>query len=300
MAERFSGPYSPEPKSADGNRFRGQTPARVNLSARILYLAPLPLFVRALGGIIAGNAVAVGSKLGAFALMMLGAWLLNQGLKAEAAYDARSVARPPAVPRKALSALAIAAGVGIAVFDSTASIINAGGFAIIALIAHVVAFGFDPMKKKGLAGVNEFEVDRVARAVDKAEATVAEMMDAAKRIGDRGLTDRIERLASSARDVFRTVENDPRDLRRARKFMTVYLYGARDATIKFADLWTRQKDPETRVKYEALLTDLETSFIAHREQLLLDNRSDLDVEIDVLAERLQQEGIPARSGDQDV
>jgi len=166
-------------------------------------------------------------------------------------------------------------------------------FGAVAAGAHVIGFGLDPMRKKGLEGVSEFETDRVARAVDKAEDLVRATLDASKRIGDRGLESRVERLANSARAVFRTVEDDPRDLPRARKFMSVYLMGARDATAKFADLYSRERDPEARHKYEALLSDLEASFEEHRETLLIDNRTDLDVEIEVLRERLQTEGLKA-------
>ena len=67
--------------------------------------------------------------------------------------------------------------------------------------------------------------------------------------------------------------------------------------------WAARRDGEVRRpvapeprrggarRYEALLGDLETSFAGHRAQLLEDNRSDLDVEIEVLRERLQQDGL---------
>jgi hypothetical protein len=76
--------------------------------------------------------------------------------------------------------------------------------------------------------------------------------------------------------------------------MGVYLKGARDATIKFADIYARNREPAARADYEALLSDLETSFTAQREVLLLDDRSDLDIEIEVLRDRLKQEGVSAK------
>jgi hypothetical protein len=47
-----------------------------------------------------------------------------------------------------------------------------------------------------------------------------------------------------------------------------------------------------RADYEALLHDLETDFAARTAALLDDNRSDLDVEIAVLRDRLKREGLP--------
>jgi hypothetical protein len=91
--------------------------------------------------------------------------------------------------------------------------------------------------------------------------------------------------------LFRTVEEDPRDLTGARKYLGVYLMGARDATVKFADVYARTGDPHARADYEALLDDLEQNFAARTRKMLLDDRSDLTVEIEVLRDRLQREGV---------
>ena len=89
----------------------------------------------------------------------------------------------------------------------------------------------------------------------------------------------------------RTIEEDPRDLTAARKFLGVYLLGARDATAKFADIYSRTRDKQARADYTALLDDLERSFSAKTRKMLLEDRSDLTVEIDVLRERLEREGV---------
>ena len=93
--------------------------------------------------------------------------------------------------------------------------------------------------------------------------------------------------------LIRTVEEDPRDLTAARKYMSVYLMGARDATIKFADIYGRSRDAQARADYMALLDDLEQNFAARTQKMLLDDRSDLNIEIEVLRDRLKREGIRA-------
>ena len=91
--------------------------------------------------------------------------------------------------------------------------------------------------------------------------------------------------------MFRAVEDDPRDLTGARRYLGVYLLGARDATAQFADLYAKTRNEEARRDYEALLDDLEKSFSSRTEKMLLDDKVSLDVEIDVLRERLAREGI---------
>jgi len=293
MSKSFGGPHSPE--APPENAFRGQPARKVSGAARAMFVLPFPLLLAGIGEIFQGDVIGMGLELGGFALMMLSAWLLNEGLRAEEQFNARKVAKPPSIPRKIFASIAIGLGVTAASYSGMG--INVFGALIMGAMAsgaQLVAFGLDPMRGKGMEGVDQFEAERVATAVDKAEGIVAQILSAAKRIGDRGLEARVERIAASARDLFRRVEDDPRDLPRARKFMTVYLMGARDATAKFADVYSRAQNPEARVKYEALLSDLETSFAGHKEQLLLEDRSDLNIEIEVLQERLQREGVLAR------
>ncbi|HHL20677.1 MAG TPA: hypothetical protein ENJ52_04030, partial [Aliiroseovarius sp.] len=160
---------------------------------------------------------------------------------------------------------------------------------------HFLAFGPDPMKNKGMEGLDEYQTDRVARAVERAEAHLSAMQDAIRQSGDRILVERAEGFAATARDMFRTIEDDPRDLTAARKFLGVYLKGAREATEKFVALHGRSRDPAARQRarddYLALLDDLEGSFAAKTQAFLLDDKTDLDVEIEVLRERLAREGV---------
>jgi hypothetical protein len=296
-AQRFGGRFSPGAAGEEPppEPFRNRKAARVSVRARLMYVLPLPLLFAGLGSIGAGDAAEMLAELGGFAGLMLSGWLLNEGLRAEAAYDARTVAKPPAIPRKLFGAALTGASVfGAGLVNLDQGLFGAAAFGAVAGLAQIAAFGLDPMKKKGLEGSDELATERVARAIDQGEELVRAIAGSAARIGDRRLEGRVERLCDQAREVFRVIEQDPRDLSRARTFLNVYLRGLRDATVKFAELQARRRDPEAQAKYEALIGDLESSFSAHRTGLLEDNRSDLEVEIEVLRERLQQDGLVAR------
>jgi len=302
MAQRFGGQHSPEdsPNNATptpalpGSKFRGRRVVNSSFRSKFLFIAPLPLLFSGIGEMRRGDAGGMIVEFGALAILLLAAWLLRDGLIAETAYNERKVARPPAIPRKMFATALTGIGVFIAGAFATGDGLAAGiVFALLAMAAHVFSFGIDPLRKKGMEGMSEFETERVAKAVDKAEGLLGEMITASKRIGDRRLEGRVETLATSVREMFRAVEDDPRDLSGARKFLGVYLKGARDATIKFADLFAKNGDQDAKAKYESLLTDLEASFNAQRQTMMLDNRTDLDVEIEVLRDRLKQEGLRA-------
>lgn len=300
MSRKYGGKYSPTDatsgeNNAPVNAFRNRRVAPSYLRANLLFIAPLPLLFSGIGELRSGDALGMIGEFGALSILLLSAWLLREGMKAEDEYEARKIARPPAIPRKAFAAVLSGIGVFTAAWLGWGQpMISAGIFGALASGAHVFAFGLDPMKKKGIADFSEFDTDRAVRAIDKAEVTLAELHAAAERIGDRTLEARVERFGASVREVFRAVEDDPRDLTRARKFLGVYLTGAKDATVKFADLYSRNRSTEAREDYVALISDLEISFNAHREVLLLDDRQDLDIEIEVLRDRLQQEGLKTR------
>lgn len=300
MAERFGGKYSPsgdensdDPKMDKSqethrkNPFEGKRRTRAGGRANLLFFAPLPLVVLAFWSGPVGLAV----KLAAFGTLILAAWLTREGLLAEEAFTGRKVARRPAIPRKIFGSVLTGAGLFLAGFSWDQGLVAPIIFGALGTILHFFAFGPDPLRSKGLEGVDSFQTDRVARAVDEAEKHLRAMSDAILRANDKGLERRVEGFQATARDMFRTVENDPRDLTRARKYMGVYLSGARDATIKFADFYSQTRDAAAKRDYEALLSDLEGNFTAKTRQILLDDRSDLDVEIEVLRERLQREGL---------
>jgi hypothetical protein len=162
-------------------------------------------------------------------------------------------------------------------------------FGIIGAGLHFIAFGPDPLRDKGTEGVDRFQSDRVAKVVDAGEAYLGGMKDAILRANDRALEARVDHFSASARALFRTIEGDPRDLTAARKDIGVFLMAARDATVKFSDLYAQTRNAKARADYEQLLTDLDTHFRNRTEALLSNDHVDLDVEIEVLRDRLQLE-----------
>ena len=292
MAQRFGGKYSPD-GNADASEptertaFQGARVDPVGARANLLFLPAIPMVFLALNDGALNLALALVSA----GILTLAAWLLRGGLQAEAAYVARKVARRPAIPRKMFASLLTGIGIALAAYRSEPGLVAPIMFGIAAGGLHLAAFGLDPLRDKGMEGIDTFQQDRVARVVDEAETHLAAMTDAMKRAEDRQMALKLEKFQATARDLIRTVEEDPRDLTAARKYLGVYLMGARDATIKFADIYARTRDTQARADYSDLLDDLSDNFAARTRKLLVDDRSDLNIEIDVLRDRLQREGV---------
>ncbi len=110
MAERFGGKYSPDGATRGDHAQRppleGKVPARMGARLNLLFVAPFLLLLPAFGKEPIGLALTVAG----FADLMLAAWLTREGIKAEDAYNARKIARRPALPRKMLASLLTGAG----------------------------------------------------------------------------------------------------------------------------------------------------------------------------------------------
>ena len=287
MARRVVGTYSPK-TNKDGlsptpDLILAPPPSGAMLRANLGFALPFPFLMKAFTGTPTGLMAA----LSAAGLLVLAAWLTREGLKAQAAYDARKVARRPALPRKILGSALTGLGFALAGFAGAEGGFVLAGYAMLGAALHLASFGLDPLKSKGMAGQDLFQTDRVTRAVTEGEALLSAMSDAILRARDTALESRVARFCDIARALFRQVENDPGDLTAARKYMSVYLTGARDATAKFADVFAASRNAKARADYEALLADLETNFAARTNALLSNSHTDLDIEIQVLRESLK-------------
>ncbi len=298
MAQRFGGTHSPTgPQGGDrapvtaqplvAPSFKGRKPLRHGAKLNILFILPLLTLLTAFVQPVSAMAV----DLAGAATMMLSAWLTRDGVRAEDAFDERKVARRPAIPRKIFGAVLMGAGVGLLILGvqwNVAAAIIVGG---VAGALHLAAFGLDPLRDKGLDGIDRQQSDRIARKIDEAEKILGQMTAAIKRARDTALETKVLAFEDTVRQLFRQLEADPRDLNQARRYLGVYLQGARDATVQFADLYARNRDPKVRADYDAFLTDMDTNFAKRTRAMLTDDRTNFDVEIEVLRDRLSRENL---------
>jgi hypothetical protein len=284
MTQRFGGKYSPN--SAASSAAAPSVTMPPVRKMRLMFILPY-LFV--LSAFFSGTPSGLFLGITTFGLLTASAYLTREGLIAQAEYDARRIARPPKLPRKIFGALLMAAGLGAGAAMAGQPQVIMALFALFGAGLHLLAFGFDPLRAKGIEGMDQTQSDRVARAVQEAEDMLTAMHEAIERAADRALIVRVETFAHTARALFRSVEDDPRDLTAARKYLTVYLMGARDATLKFVTHYSQTRDAAARHEYEALLRDLETTFATRTRALIGNGRTGLDIEIQVLRERLKLE-----------
>jgi len=271
---------------------RGQRRVRFRKRTWFLVVAATPLLFAAVGALVSGNAIGMATSLGLFAFFAFGAYLIRQGGEAEEAYLDRTYASPPATPRKLVGSLVLGAATAMTgLFGWDIGVIQSVGMGALAAGASVLTFGFDPLRAKGEISLSGVTPRMVEEAMTEAQERIEGIERAAADIVDAPLRDRLAKITARSRDILARIEQDPSDLRRARKFLKVYLDGALEATRKYARSQHDLGDSDMYLKFRSLLDDMQATFDQQHEKLLTNDRIDLDVEIDVLAERLNRETV---------
>ena len=159
MAERYRGRYSPgEPGRAEP---RADLHHPYESRTKWITIAAIPFLLSAFWQ----EPMGMVANLAAFGLVAFASRLTREGLQAEAAYDARRVARRPAWPRKLFGGVLTGLGLAIGAAEPGA-LTGAILIGLVGAVLHYLAFGPDPMRDKGMEGVDSFQQDRAARLMD--------------------------------------------------------------------------------------------------------------------------------------
>lgn len=138
--------------------------------------------------------------------------------------------------------------------------------------AAAVAAGLDP--------------DRAEARLREAAGRLSRIDVAASMLGDPALSRRLRAMTSAARETLRLLAEEPGDIDRARKFLVVTIPSAEAAVEKYQGLGVR--DAELAERFGALMDEVAEAARRQREALRRDDALALEVEMEVLGERLRQ------------
>lgn len=259
----------------------------------LLFLLPVPLVWVTIAAFAGNDTDRFLSALISLGLLWCGALLNRSGLQAEANFRRRKIATAPRTPRKTLGALFV----GLGVFFCTGFVIDRGlvpslvGGALAALGAWL-AYGTDPRRDKVAATASHgYTTEEIVATLQDAEDRIDAIEVAGRKIHNSELGTRLRRITEQARKILGVIEEDPGDIRRARKFLNTYLDGARQVTEGYARMHGDQHTEELEGNFRNVLETIEQVFAEQHEKLLADDALDLDVKIEVLTTQLKREGV---------
>ena len=259
----------------------------------LLFLLPLPLFFAIPLSLSAGNMKAFFVNSLAFFLFISSAVIARKGFLAEREYKRRKIAKAPKIKYKTISLIIFTIAVFVtSKWGAENSFLVSMGYAIAGFFGFYLYYGVDPLKDKIQNISLSVTPEEVIEALNEAEKKIEAIEDARVSIYNFELNQRLRDIVKEAKGVLKLIEENPNDLYRARKFLVVYLDGAKRVIEGYAK--TKKEGDENREleeKFRKILDTIENNFKQQRQKLKENAIENLDVQIEVLKKQMKYEGV---------
>ena len=274
-------------------RYNPEQPKASLLGGMLLYLMPLPLLLASIMALMGSQTVRALAYAGGFALCMVAATMMRRGLAIAAEAQRRKIQRRTStIPYKFTAAVLLALAMFVVAWiGSRYTVIDGILFALAAFTGSYLYYGFDPSRKNPDIAAIGITSEEVIELLDEGEARIKAIEEARKGIRNAEFRDRLKRITTEARNILGVIEEDPRDARKARKFLKVYLDGAQQVTEGYVAAHKNDDEPALEDNFRRVLVTIETVIAEQQKKLRENNLSELDVQIEVLQLQLEKEGV---------
>jgi len=266
--------------------------AKYKLKGLMLFIVPFPVLLSAMIDLFRSDFWGAIINASAFAGFMIAASVARIGFRNEGKYYRRSLALAPTIPYKTIAALLLAITTGLTAWWSIHyGLFNSMAIGIATFIGFSLYYGLDPRKNKSGNISMGVSAEDVIKALEEADIRIIEIEAARKKIKNMDFNQQIQRITLKAREIVNMIEEEPKYLNRSRKFLKVYLKGAKQVTETYANTADIDTATELNHNFSQVLSSIEATFIQQKNELTKNDHFDLDVQIEVLNTQLKQEGI---------
>jgi 5-bromo-4-chloroindolyl phosphate hydrolysis protein len=265
-------------------------PARGWLLKSWAFLFIWPLFL----ALVRGSGDEALALVAAIFLLFVGGKSVERGSREQALNAGRMLTQNP-TPWKLIGAAAAGAAAMAVSLGSGDDLGMTLLFGAMVAGACVFTYGLDPRADRSAleaaaqrAGIKSKDV---IDALEEAHRKVRGIEDAAQSLHSRELKTRLDRICQQARSILGQLEQDPKNLSRARRFLVTYLDGTRDVVTKYAAQQRDLSETALAENFRRVLTTIEQVFAEQEEVLKQDDKLNLEVQIEVLETQLKREGV---------
>lgn len=276
-------------------RISSEKPKKFQWRGWLLYLLPLPLLPATVVALTGGHVGAALARAAGFALAMLAATLIRKGIRLEAEGKLRRFKRRAStIPYRLIGSAVLSVAIFIVAYWGILGdygLIESTLFGLAVMLGCYLYYDFDSTQKDPEIAAVGITTEELIELLDEAEERISAIEQASKEIKNVEFKDRLRRIVREARAILDTIEEDPTDARRARKFLKVYLDGAKQVTEGYVKAHRNDANPVLEDNFRRVLTTIETVVATQQEKLRENNVSELDVNIEVLQMQIEKEGV---------
>lgn len=262
---------------------------RTGFKGLLLFVMPMPVLFAAIVHLLKGNiTLSIISGL-LFAGFMIAAIVARHGFKLESKFKQKKFSKAPGTPFKSVAAIILATTTGLTAFLLTQyGLFESILFGAVTLLGFYIAYGVDPRTDRTGNISLGVSADEVFEALEEAELKMASIESSRQNIRNIEFNRHLKLIIEKARGILTLIEEDPKDLSRARRFLKVYLDGTARVTESYAN--TQNKSASTAAldqNFAEVLESIEATFDEQHKKLLENDQFDLDVKIEVLKAQLK-------------
>lgn len=253
----------------------------------LLYLFLVPLFMALVLALFQTNIKAFILNSFSFFLFLSVATLAKKGFVQEKVYHDSTFTKAPKLPYKMFAGYLLGGATFFTAFIAGEQpFVKSLFLALIATLGYYLLYGFDPKKDK-LENLGDVSAEFVLESIKEAKAKLASVRENLNKIKDNTLHEKITQAVQKASHIIQTIQDDPKDVRVARKFLIVYLDGMKKVTQSYTELEESDITVDTKERLHALMDDVQEKFDQELVRLKNNNAFNLDVHIDVLKEQIK-------------
>lgn len=276
-------------------RIDSSTKPKVLWRGFLLYILALPLLPAAFFALMDGNPLQAIARGAGFVLAMTAATLIRKGIRLDnEARRRRLRRRASTIQYRMIAAALVSVGMFLVAWlgvPNQYGLLESVLWALAVLLGCYLYYDFDPARKDPEIAAVGITTEELIELLDEAEERLQSIENSSRRIHNIEFKDRLRRIVKEARVILDTIESDPVDARRARKFLKVYLDGAQQVTEGYAKTHLEGEQHALEDNFRRVLTTIETVIAEQQVKLRENNLSDLDVTIEVLQMQIEKEGV---------
>lgn len=261
----------------------------------LLYVLALPLLPASFLALMDGNPLQAIARGAGFVLAMTAATLIRKGIRLDnEARKRRLRRRASTIQYRMIGAALVSLGMFLVSWLGVSNqygLLESILWALAVLLGCYLYYDFDPARKDPEIAAIGITTEELVELLDEAEGRLQSIESSSRRISNIEFKDRLRRIVKEARVILDTIENDPVDARRARKFLKVYLDGAQQVAEGYAKTHLQGEQHALEDNFRRVLTTIETVIAEQQVKLRENNLSDLDVTIEVLQMQIEKEGV---------